>query len=228
MHIKSLPMGLSDHTPILIQFVPTPRQKSHFQYCEWWSKQPRFHQIVFNNLSSFPHISLEGLYEFLDQIRYHLQKLNSHKFADLRGQELKARQELESVQTQLQQPPEDPNLLAKERATKVLYASILESSLSLIKQQCKQEWLSLGDENTRCFFAKAKQRKLATYIYSLQDTSGAMVEGFDAVGQVMFDYYKQKLGPQHISRKRIDQEVINQGATLSMVQQIHLCKDFTD
>ena len=44
------------------------------------------------------------------------------------------------------------------------------------------EWINYGDDNTRIFFAKAKQRKLASYIYKIKDTKGDLVEGFDQVG----------------------------------------------
>jgi len=39
-----------------------------------------------------------------------------------------------------------------------------------------------GDQNTRLFFAKAKQRKLSSYIYIIQDARGTLVEGYDQVG----------------------------------------------
>ncbi|KAJ8419449.1 hypothetical protein Cgig2_023655 [Carnegiea gigantea] len=33
-YAQNIPMGLSDHTPILMQFIDTPRPKPSFQYCE--------------------------------------------------------------------------------------------------------------------------------------------------------------------------------------------------
>lgn len=38
------------------------------------------------------------------------------------------------------------------------------------------------------FFAKAKQRKSATYIFTIKDDQGNQVEGFEQVGQVMFKF----------------------------------------
>ena len=90
------------------------------------------------------------------------------------------------------------------------------------------EWLTLGDENNRIFFAKAKQRRMATYVYSLKDASGEFVEGFEAIGRIMLDFYKHLLGPQSTVRSGIDMEVIRQGATLTKEQQVALCKDFTE
>jgi len=56
------------------------------------------------------------------------------------------------------------------------------------------EWISYGDDCTRFFFAKAKQRKLSTYIYSFHDASDNEVEGFDLVREVLFSFYKDHLG----------------------------------
>ncbi|KAJ8419257.1 hypothetical protein Cgig2_003298 [Carnegiea gigantea] len=181
-HTKTLAMGLSDHTPLLLQFVRTPRPRPCFQYCEMWSKQPEFLKIVEAYLPSQSNITLAGLYSYLDLIRPQLQRLNTHKFADLQGQQLKVRKALEEIQRALQQQPGDQHLLSLERQVKEHYISILASSLFLIKQQSKMEWLNFGDENTRLFFAKSKQRKMATYIYSLKDASGTSVHGFDAIG----------------------------------------------
>ena len=47
------------------------------------------------------------------------------------------------------------------------------------------EWIRYGEDSTGTFFARAKQRKLASYIYQIENTKGDLVEGFDMVGQIM-------------------------------------------
>ena len=74
------------------------------------------------------------------------------------------------------------------------YVSILSLVLSLIKQQCKAEWIQMGDDCIRFFFTKAKQRKLATYIYSLKDQNGEKKEGFDEVAKIISSFYSNLLG----------------------------------
>jgi len=128
----------------------------------------------------------------------------------------------------LQHLPGDIELQTQERAARDHYISILASSLSLIRQQSKMEWLNLGDDNTRIFFTKAKQKKMATFIYSLEDARGSRVKGFDEVGQILLKYYQQLLGPHHAIRNHINPEIIQQGETISQEQQINLCADFTD
>ncbi|KAJ8435470.1 hypothetical protein Cgig2_021103 [Carnegiea gigantea] len=119
MYARNMPMGLSDHTPILMQFIDTPRPQPSFQYCEM----------------SLPNLaigSLAGLYLYLDQVRVQLKGLNKTKFADLQGQQLKARQGLERIQLDVQLHPMDPHLLSLERQAREHYITILSSSRSLI------------------------------------------------------------------------------------------------
>ncbi|KAJ8423460.1 LOW QUALITY PROTEIN: hypothetical protein Cgig2_010792 [Carnegiea gigantea] len=61
---------------------------------------------------------------------------------------------------------------------------ITSSMLSMIKQQSKADWIKYEDDYTRYLF-----RKLATYIYALQDHTRAILEGFDAVTKGMATYY---------------------------------------
>jgi len=61
----------------------------------------------------------------------------------------------------------------------------------------------------RFFFARAKQRKLATYIYNIMDTNGTEVEGFDHVGDVMLSFYKDLLGKNPFQRQPIDPVIIS-------------------
>ena len=123
--------------------------------------------------------------------------------------------------------PCDPDSLQTEKEAMDHYIKITSSSLALMKQQGKMDWLAFGDENNRVFFSKAKQRKLATYVYSLKDESEAYIEGFNEVGQLMIRYYKNLLGPKSVARANINKEVIYMGAVLSKEQQLDLCKNFT-
>ncbi|KAJ8420385.1 hypothetical protein Cgig2_004699 [Carnegiea gigantea] len=136
--------------------------------------------------------TLNQLKHFLNKLRPQLQKLHRDHYADLREQQDKARRDLNK----------------DEKNRRARYVDILSSSSPLIQQQCKIDWIKHGDDNTRFFFAKAKQKKMTSYIYTIQDAQENQVEGFDQVGHIIFDFYKQLLGKQK--------------------QQISLCKSFTD
>jgi len=99
--------------------------------------------------------------------------------------------------------------------------------LSLIKQQCNADWIKFGDEFNRYFFAKAKQRKLATYIYALLDQNDELIEGFEAVANEMLQFYTRLLGRQHVTRDPIDPDIIALGNTLFVEQQLALTAPFS-
>ena len=127
----------------------------------------------------------------------------------------------------MQQDPTNEDLLQKEHEARKRYSDILSSSLSLIQQQSEIEWIKYGDEKTRLFHTKARQRKIATYTYSIQDENGKSMEGFNRVKQVMHDFYKNLLGRHHCTRKGINMQVIQLGPTLNCEDQIGLCNKFS-
>ncbi|KAJ8428177.1 hypothetical protein Cgig2_015618 [Carnegiea gigantea] len=99
--------------------------------------------------------------------------------------------------------------------------------MDLLKQQSKIEWIKYSDDCTKLFFAKAKQRKLATYVYTLKDAEGMQVEGFDQVGKMMLSFYKNLLGKQFTPRSSIDPAVTKAGLVLSVEQQLALTSEFS-
>lgn len=128
----------------------------------------------------------------------------------------------------MQTAPNDTTLQHKEIELRNTYINIVSSSITLIKQQCKVDWIGLGDDSSRFFFAKAKQRKLATYIYHIKDSNGDPVEGFDQVGEMMVKFYKSLLGTRVNHRTPLRKEVLEAGPMLSLEQQVGLCQPFTD
>ncbi|KAJ8421818.1 hypothetical protein Cgig2_023811 [Carnegiea gigantea] len=86
----------------------------------------------------------------------------------------------------------------------------------------------MEDVCTRFFLTKAKQRKLATYIYSLKDQNGEKKEGFDEVAKIISSFYSNLLGKQLILRSNLNVEAIRKGPVLTTEQQLKLCSQFTD
>ena len=164
------------------------------------------------------HSPLHQLRTVMCKLRTLLSKLHKDNYADLRTQEELAKEELTRLQLILHDDPLNSFHIQAEQEAKQKYISILTSSLALMKQQSKMEWISYGDDNTRTFFARAKQRKMSSYIYQINDDKGVTVEGFDKVGQSMMSYYNALLGKQSSTRQCIDQDVIRQGPILNRDQ----------
>ena len=58
---------------------------------------------------------------------------------------------------QLQNDPMNTQLIQKEKAQRDHCIKLLTSVIDIIRQQCKAEWLTYGDDCRRYFFARAKQ-----------------------------------------------------------------------
>ncbi|KAJ8419711.1 LOW QUALITY PROTEIN: hypothetical protein Cgig2_028801 [Carnegiea gigantea] len=155
-----LPSSLSDHTPLLIQFSSSPRPLARFQFCDMWIK----HKDFSHRLASIPssHTTLPKM----QHLKIYLDKL-------------RPKLELTTLQSKLTEDSSNAHLIQQEQDLKKKYIDIISSSISLIQQQSKIGWIKYGDDNTRLFHTRARQRKLSSYIYSLADDGGRYVEGFD-------------------------------------------------
>ena len=139
-------------------------------------------EIVAQNVSLLPRGSkLLALKQLLCNLKRPLSQLNKHKYADIYGQQAKARDLLLQVQVTLQNDPSNTELLHQEKMARQNYVKISQSAMSLIKQQSKAEWVGYGDDSSRLFMANIKQRKAMTCIYQLKNKQGQWVQGFDKV-----------------------------------------------
>ena len=130
----------------------------------------------------------------MNKLQSLLCRLHKHNFIDLKAQQELARGELTRLQLLLQDDPLNSTTIHEEKEARNKYIYILSLSMALMKQQWKMEWISYDDDDTRTFFARAKQSKLASDIYQIKDDKGDLVMGFDNVGATMMSYYNTQLG----------------------------------
>ncbi|KAJ8435936.1 hypothetical protein Cgig2_013283 [Carnegiea gigantea] len=175
-----------------------------------WTKDRGFKDLVKQSPEQAQQGSrLKALKQVLSSLRHPLKQLNKNRFADIYAQQVKAREELLQIQAQLQRDPSNTDLLQKENSSKEHYVSINHSAISLTKQQSKANWIGYGDECSRVFMARIKQRKVMTSIFHIRDHNNQGVEGFDAVTEVMTRFYKELLGIKKHHRIKVDQQPFN-------------------
>ena len=134
---------------------------------------------------------MQQVQAMLKGLRGPLRKLSRDKYADIHEQQRLARMQLVRIQCELHGKPRDAELMAQEKKARERYLVILKSSLSLLKQQSKQQWINQGDQPSRFFFAKMKQQKLSKYVYTITDEEGNKREGFEEVARVMNQFYNR-------------------------------------
>jgi len=84
--VQYLQHGLSDHTPLLLQLLNSPRPSKTFQFCDMWTRHPTFFPMVTSSLRQ----AQGRLDVFLSRLQFGLRKLNREHYADLREQQHKA------------------------------------------------------------------------------------------------------------------------------------------
>ena len=135
-HSSYLTNGLSDHTPILLQFPSSPKPPSVFQYRDMWSQHKEFKDLITNHIGHPGIINnspMHYLCNLLKHLRKPLKRLHRENFSDLWEQQLKARQALELMQSECQSHPGDLSRANREKEARERYVSILSSSIDLIK-----------------------------------------------------------------------------------------------
>jgi len=56
-HVFYQPQGLSDHSPISLDFPTCPKTKPSFQFCDMWITDPQFLELVAMNVDKQPCVS---------------------------------------------------------------------------------------------------------------------------------------------------------------------------
>jgi len=111
-HVFYQPQGLSDHSPISLDFPTCPKPKPSFQFCDMWTKDPQFLEFVAMMVDKHPCLSrLQALKYLLINLREPLRQLNRQKYADIYSQQAKARDTLTQVQSLLQHDPFNADLV---------------------------------------------------------------------------------------------------------------------
>lgn len=143
---------------------------------------------------------MQQLLQVPQKLKRPLGQLSACRFNDIYNLLAISKTQLELTQCQLHEDPLNIQLQNKEKAYRDHYLDLLDSSIKLMRQQSKLEWLNSGDHYTKLFFTKMKQRKQANYICSINDATGTTVDGFSAVAKTLTGFYQQLLGKQKIHR----------------------------
>lgn len=78
-----LPQGLSDHTPMMVDFSLAPRPKKRFQFCDMWIKNPEFQNIIDKAVMPKHGSPMQELARSHQLLRKRLSKLNKNNYRDL-------------------------------------------------------------------------------------------------------------------------------------------------
>ncbi|KAJ8430592.1 hypothetical protein Cgig2_001677 [Carnegiea gigantea] len=137
------------------------------QFCEKWAIDVRFKDTVRDKMNqSIRQCKMYQLVQILKSMKKPLQQIHQ--------QQTLFKQKLDDVQQMLQNDPCNMELQQAEKKCRMEYLRILKSSLMLMRQQSKLDWLNYGDKGSRL--------KISSYVYSIRDEHDQLVYGFEVAG----------------------------------------------
>lgn len=198
-----------------------PRQ-SCFRFCNMWSSDADFIPIVQNVWRQQVHGSLM----FQIAVKFHrLRKALTplrRKFTAVVDKVEELRQQLEEIQNKLDNDHSNVHLVTREREVKADFVFWNQAAHSYMRQKTKDDWLVLGDANTKYFHDAMRQRHYKQRIYSVATDSGLVLTDYDQVVEHFRAYYENLLGGVSSQHTRLQQEVIDEGPVLTLAQQLSL------
>ncbi|XP_062104472.1 uncharacterized protein LOC133815675 [Humulus lupulus] len=188
---------ISDHCCCLIKTVHVQILGVRpFRYFNMWADHQDFRSTILCNWSEpIAGSDLQRIIKKLKRLIPILLQFNIMKVRDVAVQFFEAKTEYQQAQLSLQQ---DPSLSPLQLAEKEAYIEFGRQSRMyerFHRQRSKITWLRFGDENTSCFHASLKQRKIGNRITSFMNDA--------------------------------EQECFQQGAVLTLEQQLDLLMPFT-
>ncbi|VFQ81013.1 unnamed protein product [Cuscuta campestris] len=162
----------------------------------------------------------------LKQLKHPLKKLNKSKSHSLETQIEETRAKLHDIQEHLKGDRADNDMIDMEKHLKKEPHLKLRASFLMKSQQAKVDWITLGDQNSKLFYAWVKKRKLQNHITSLTNANGIEKEGKEKVAEILVEYAKKQLGTS-IETESINKDIVELGNKLSIEQQLILISHVT-
>lgn len=107
--------GISDHSPAVVKVIHPPRTLKPFKYFHFWEDHPDFKSIVSQAWSTLVYgVPMFQLVSKLKLVKARLKLLNREEFSEISERVSEARENLSSIQTDLQADPLNLHLAERE------------------------------------------------------------------------------------------------------------------
>ncbi|XP_019233350.1 PREDICTED: uncharacterized protein LOC109213958 [Nicotiana attenuata] len=215
-----LPEGINDHCPVKISLLDAPpKAKKAFQFCNVWVNYPQFIERVKSIWGT--HIDGCRMLQIVRKLKLlkslmELMELNGKHFRNIISEANDNREALIQVQQALQANPIDQQLQQEEKMKYLEFRRTSYLAEMFLQQKSKANWLRLGDDNTKYFFAVIKHRKLQHAITQLQDNQNVLQTDSIAIANIFVNYYEDLLGTREVSRCKANKRILKNGPTLSV------------
>ncbi|MQM00259.1 hypothetical protein Taro_032990 [Colocasia esculenta] len=133
----------------------------------------------------------------LRSVKYALREWNKKEFGDINTILSSTRTALLEAQKQLANNPLDDTIHDHEKNCRTAYLNALEIEERFAKQKSKQQWLTLGDSNTKFFYAAIKARRIHNKIKHCKSRDGTILTSEEDICSHALSFYYELLNKAH-------------------------------
>lgn len=117
------------------------------------------------------------LYKRLTNIKTALKQLNRDHFWNISGRVKETESILTTQIARLQEDPFNDTFISNSKETKDTLLQLLKSEEAYYSQKTAENWIQLGDNNTKFFHSKMKERRARSKVTCLMDEAGGKIVG---------------------------------------------------
>ncbi|XP_062085742.1 uncharacterized protein LOC133791849 [Humulus lupulus] len=170
---------------------------------------------------------LKGIYIKLMRVKHCLKMFNHEVIGDIGKRFQDAKTSLSEAKLQVQAHPSDTNYQELETEATANYDLQEKMYHKFLSQRSKITWLQKGDSNTSYFHAFLKKRRMDNRIVSFMTEQGIIVDKFSDVVEHFLNHFRSFMGSNSSVTSRLNLSCLEQGAKLSLDQQVGLLKPFS-
>ncbi|XP_060968731.1 uncharacterized protein LOC133036230 [Cannabis sativa] len=199
-----------------------------FRYCNHWSFHSCFREWVLCCWNKFSDANTVGeLVKKMLRVKHVLKKFNREEVGDVEKLYNQCKADFITAQESLAKDPNNSLLLQEENRLGHEYAAALKQYTCFLRQQSKVSWLQNGEDNTKYFHSLMKKRKLENRITTFE-SHGQIVDDYSEVVEHFLNHFRNFMGKKSSATRRLNQDCIQQGRTLTLEQQAKLIRPFTE
>jgi exonuclease III len=190
---STLEQNSSDHTPLFVNLSPsgsTNNKVPPFRFKNSWVLEDSYNSLMNNSLN----FSSSGTKQFqfsmlLKNIKHNIK--NWDKNNHLKGNSInKLRKDGKYLQNLADNNPQDKEIAKNFFQNQENLSIELHKNAINARQKAKVDWLTLGDDCTKFFYAKMNSRKHINNIGNIIDRRGNFSNEHEKISKEAIEYYK--------------------------------------
>ncbi|KAG7600426.1 Endonuclease/exonuclease/phosphatase superfamily [Arabidopsis suecica] len=185
-NVEYLEMWGSDHRPVLASIQSSPKTFSRkFMFDKRWIGKPGLNEAVIEGWSG------EGLREdrpIMKKIQNCKRVISIWKKSTRTNSEILIKELHDKIEENY--ADDNASVEALRDLKKQLGDAYTEEEIFWY-QKSRQNWLALGDKNTKYFHALTKQRRAKNKILGILDNNGVWVDNEEGIERVAVDYFEK-------------------------------------